>query len=378
MEFQTINTTQLSSYLTKLDDTHGQADGTQDDCLRSQILPVPGGYTLLSAFDDYRFRGESLHNYCLYDYRTMIYKWKHRNGIYFTVDHPQYSTHSQFCRETADTIPCLTGTLLHLAPNSADVKDREKFFSILVGIFIPWHDHIPLNQLTDLWEDHFHLQSPHLSPRILRHISNIELLHKSKEESQFDRMQRQVHQASFQNFDPIRDSDDDQYDPSEESVLLPLAETVADTLTLSLEFIDFYTHEAIDATHQSGFFDAQMSEIIPDTFPILLKVSVTQAFKLLHADDILLSSQPTVTDPPPPVLPTVFVSDLNSMTHEASLIANAFTLNFEQHRAFHLIADQTLHRQGLPNQLLMSIFGEAGIGQDTSNQSCASLVHEAK
>ena len=140
----------------------------------------------------------------------------------------------------------------------------------------------------------------------------------------------------------MRDSNDDQYDPLEESVL-PLAETVTDRLTLSLESIDFYTHEAIDATHQSGFFDAQMSEIIPDTFPILLKVSVTQAFKLLHADDILLSSRPTVTDPLPPVLPTVFVSDLDSMTHEASLIANAFTLNFEQRRAFHLIVDQTQH-----------------------------------
>ena len=63
------------------------------------------------------------------------------------------------------------------------------------------------------------------------------------------------------------------------------------------------------------------------------------------------------------MLPTVFVSDLDSMTHEASLIANAFTLNFEQRRAFHLIADQTLHRQGLPNQLLMGIFGEAGTGK---------------
>src|SRR5438045_3379285 len=99
----------------------------------------------------------------------------------------------------------------------------------------------------------------------------------------------------------MHDSNDDQYDPLEESVL-PLAETVTDTLTLSLESIDFYTHEAIDATYQSRFFDAQMSEIIPDTFPM--------AFKLLQGDDILLSSQPTVSDPPPPVLLTVFVSDL--------------------------------------------------------------------
>src|SRR5204862_4398780 len=173
----------LSSYLIKLHDTHGQADCAEDNHLRSQILPVPGGYTLLSAFDDYKFRGELLHNYCLYDYRKMIYKCKCRNGISFTVDHPQYSTHSQFCREMTEAISCLTGTLLYLAPNSVDVKDREKFFSILVGIFIPWRDNIPLKQPSNSWEDHFHLRSPRLSPRIRRHISNIDLLHKSKEES---------------------------------------------------------------------------------------------------------------------------------------------------------------------------------------------------
>jgi len=175
-----------------------------------------------------------------------------------------------------NTIPCLTGTLFHLTPNTADVKDCQKLFLILVGIFIPWHDNTPFKQPSDSWEDHFHLQSPHLSPRIHRYISNMDLLHKSKEESQFDQMQRQAHQALFQNFDPMHDSDndDEQYenDPSDESVLLPLPETVADAVTLSLRSTDFYTHEAIDATYESRFFNAQMSEIIPDTFPILLKL----------------------------------------------------------------------------------------------------------
>src|SRR5579859_2715235 len=105
------------------------------------------------------------------------------NGISFPVDHPQYSTLSQFCREMTNTIPCLTGTLFHLTPNTADVKDCQKLFLILVGIFIPWHDNTPFKQPSDSWEDHFHLQSPHLSPRIHRYISNMDLLHKSKEES---------------------------------------------------------------------------------------------------------------------------------------------------------------------------------------------------
>jgi len=122
-----------------------------------------------------------------------------------------------------------------------------------------------------------------------------------------------------------------------------LAETLTDALTLSLQLIDFYTHEAIDATHDSGFFNTQMSEIIPDTFPVLPKVGVAHAFKLLNADDALPSSPLHNSDPPPLVLPTVFVSDLNDMRDHASLIADAFTLNVKQRRIFYLIADHALH-----------------------------------
>src|SRR5579859_4150849 len=163
----------------------------------------------------------------------------------------------------------------------------------------------------------------------------------------------------MQNFDDNEDEDNQ----SDESALLPLAETLTDAIALSLQSIDFYTHEAINATHNSRFFNAQISEIIPDTFPILPMVSVAHAFKLLSADDAVPSSPPHNSDPPPLVLPTVFVSDLNDMGDDASSIANAFTLNVEQRRVFYLIADHALHRQDLPNQLLMGVFGEAGTGK---------------
>jgi len=51
------------------------------------------------------------------------------------------------------------------------------------------------------------------------------------------------------------------------------------------------------------------------------------------------------------------------MTHEASSIVDAFTLKVEQRCAFQIIVDHTLHRQGLPNQLLMGVFGEGGTGK---------------
>src|SRR5205814_5498320 len=225
LSFQSINTTQLWLYVTKLQDTYDRINSVVDNRLRSQIISVPGGHTLLSAFDDYRLRGELLANYCLYDYRITIYKRKQRNGIHFSIDHPQHSTHSQFCRETENVTPCLIGTLLHLSANSPDANVREKFFCILIALFIPWYDNMQLKQAGDSWEDHFHNRSPHLSPRIRRYIFNIDLLHKSKEESQFDRMQREAHQPAFMDLDVMQEfeDDDNENDPSYESVLLPSA-----------------------------------------------------------------------------------------------------------------------------------------------------------
>lgn len=139
--------------------------------------------------------------------------------------------------------------------------------------------------------------------------------------------------------------------------------TVGDALILSPQSIDFYTHEAIDASHESGFFNAQMSEIIRDIFPILPKVGVTQVFKLLNNDGVLLSSHSHNGDASPSVLLIILVSYLNSMRDEASLVANAFILNVEQRRAFYLITNRTLHRHGLPDQLWMGVFGEAGKGK---------------
>src|SRR5579859_6968089 len=143
--------------------------------------------------------------------------------------------------EKWDVTPCLIGTLFHLSANSPDPNMHEKFFCILVALFIPWHDHMPLKQAADSWEDHFHSRLSHLSPRIHRYIFNINLLHKSKEESQFDRLQRETRQPTFMNVDVMQnfEDDEDEDDQSDESVLLPLAETLTDALTLSLQSIDF-------------------------------------------------------------------------------------------------------------------------------------------
>jgi hypothetical protein len=367
MTFEIINTTQLWLYVTRIQDAYNRTDNIDHSHLRSQIIPGPRGYTLLSPFDDYRLRGPSLADYCLYDYRVTIYKRKLCGGVQFSVDHPQHGTHSQFCRETANITPCLTGSLFHLSSNSTDANVRQKFFSILVALFIPWYNQIPLKQTAVSWEDHFQAQLPGLSPRIRRYIFNIDLLHKSKEESCFDQMQREARYGgtSMDDFDPMQNSEDeDEGDNSDEGfVPLPLAETIEDALMLSLGSVDFYAHEAIDAGHQSGFFDAQMSAIIPDNFPILPKVAAAHAFKLLNTDQTPLSSLSQHDLLLLEVLPAVFISDLDSLRHDVSLVADAFTLNVEQRRAFHLIAYHTLRWTALPERLLMGVFGEGGTGK---------------
>lgn len=193
-----------------------------------------------------------------------------------------------------------------------------------MALFIPWYDQVPLKRAADSWEDHFQIRSPHLSPRIRRHIFNIDLLHKSKEESRFDRMQREARQGGsgpfMDDFDLTRDSDDD--DDEDSVVLLPLAETVGDAHMLSLESMDFYTHEAIDASHESGCFDAPMSAIVPDAFPILPKVGVAHALRLLDADDVPPASRPHIEPRSPQVPPTVFVSDLDGMRDDAVSVAD--------------------------------------------------------
>ena len=364
MIFENINTSQLWLYVTRLQQAHDQHDVAGNSRLHSQIIDADGGLILLSPFDDYRFRGEALAQYSLYDYRSVIYKRKQKSGLQFSVDHPQHSTHSQLCRQTVGVTPSLTGDLFHLRGNSSDPKVREKFFGILTALFVPWHGDVPLRSATDSWEAHFQAQSPLLSSRICRYIFNVDLLHRSKEESEFDRMQRDARQGPSLGLDPMLDLHDSEYEYQDEddSVLSPLITTVKDSLELGDDSMDFYTHEAIDACHDSGFFDAPMPDIIPDSFPFLRKADVAAAFKSLDDHDDLRSA-PTHSDSFPSILPSVSISDIDGERDGASSIANAFSLNVEQRRAFDLVVYHSLHHSGLPDYLLMGVFGEAGTGK---------------
>ena len=136
----------------------------------------------------------------------------------------------------------------------------------------------------DSWEGHFRAQSALLSSRIRRRIFNLDLLRRSKEESEFDRMQRDARQGLSMGLDPMLDSDEGE-DEDDTPLLTPLVRAVDDALELGDDAMDFYTHEAIDACHESGFFEAPMHDIVPDSFSFLSKAIVASAFKSLDARD---------------------------------------------------------------------------------------------
>jgi putative protein kinase ArgK-like GTPase of G3E family len=61
--------------------------------------------------------------------------------------------------------------------------------------------------------------------------------------------------------------------------------------------------------------------------------------------------------------PFIFLSDESKIETAITLIVHEFMLNNEQALAFRILADQTLRRSRIGDQLLMGIFGEGGAGK---------------
>ena len=110
----------------------------QDRTLDSRVIVSNKSYTIISPFDDYAHRGPHLANFCMYDYRSMIYKSKEKGGITFTSEHPQHKTHRQFVRQDSYAIPNLLGRLLFVSRSSRDSQKREEYYGLVSWIFISW------------------------------------------------------------------------------------------------------------------------------------------------------------------------------------------------------------------------------------------------
>ena len=57
---------------------------------------------------------------------------------------------------------------------------------------MPWSYHHPHSLHGQSWEEFYHTNVDKISPRHLYHINNLDLLHRSKEESQLDMLQQKA------------------------------------------------------------------------------------------------------------------------------------------------------------------------------------------
>jgi hypothetical protein len=250
--YTNINTTHLLKYFkaTHATDIALPSPLPAESEIDSHIIVEDAKYKILNIFDDYRHHRSELSSYCMYDYGSIYYKVKGQHGVPFGDSHPQSGTYSQISRIQPFATPNLIGTLTYLNPHSTEDDTREDFYCIASALFIPWG--VPLATKCDetSWETHFHSVEDQLPGRIRRVIQNIDLLYKSKEESQLDLLQMQSPLDLDQdmiNYDG-RDNPVDTGPP-------PSSEALAAAIRAIHNTSDLYTLEAIDAGYDYGFFD---------------------------------------------------------------------------------------------------------------------------
>src|SRR5436190_3260280 len=204
--YSNVNTTHLLNYIKRVLKRHATV---VDDSPDSEIVAASDGtLSIVSPFDDYAHRGPILNDYCLYDYCSLVYKEKGPRGISFNSKHPQRLSHSQHVRKSYAAVPTLLGKLLFLKKDSDKEEDREDYYCLLSSLLVPWSAENPLAKPQDIsWHQFYDTIYPFLSPRIRRYAANLDLLHKTKEETRLDRLQQQAQAGSTDDIDFI-DFDD--------------------------------------------------------------------------------------------------------------------------------------------------------------------------
>jgi ATP-dependent DNA helicase PIF1 len=211
-------------------------------------------------------------------------------------------------------------------------------------------------------------------PRHLYHIDNLDLLHKSKEESQIDALQ----QKAISDEKPLNHWNDDEmydYDDNIQNEDSEIDENHTDTNvdTIVKEIIDsfsqqsgdWYVQEATAANMDAGYIsshDTVMSNVL-DSFPYcsMSNDEIKRQIDILKTQ-MMISSKETLSSQHLKQ-PTVFLTGQAEIEETLQMVVQQFTLNYEQTCALRIIAEHSLGRSQIGNQLLMGIFGEGGTGK---------------
>lgn len=388
-DFVNVNTTQLRAYFKQhsaITSANGRAgilssdlavneiavDGGEDATIEAEIIPAGTHYKLLHVFDDYKYRGPDFAAYTLYEYVSLYFKSKKLDGIRFSAEHPQYLHCSQVPIRGAPTVPNLIGVFSSLNRRSLESSIRDEFFCILCALFVPWSPSLPTKVKEVTWEEHFVALEPLVSRRIKGYIENVDLLHKSKEESVIDRLQRPSLSDGAYVTEAAMDPDMNDYAGQSPDTQF---EATAAAIRSFQNSIDLYTTEAIDASEEYGYLsspcvdmDRDMDiEVAPAAFiRIRDKASLKMAISASAvARTISPEMQNTLAIPPnlrSTIEPSVSIADVVPSVITQSVLSE-FSLNVEQTRAFRIVTDHALQPLHSVPQLLMGIFGEGGTGK---------------
>jgi len=265
---------------------------------------------------------------------------------------------------------------------------------------VPWSDSRPLNpSTTTSWEDWYLNHAPPSSPRIAQFIRNLELLHKTKDEVGFDRLQR----ASLDGEDDMGSFDQDEEDEDRSNVIdddddddehmkvdtdnsatnlhdseSPSFETIA-SAALDMD-CGFYVQEALDAGCDYKYFDNspdQQSGRGPDGIPdeeeepsvFLSHLSPGRVESILEQ---VAKKSDRKTQQRDEAEPHVYLSWGTRLDTEIQAMVTEFSLNEEQAQAFAIVARQSCWRHQIAAntsvtdcepQLLMGLFGEGETGK---------------
>jgi hypothetical protein len=247
----------------------------EDTGLDSNLVLDQGVFTLVSPLDDYCYRGPALRDYCLYDYASIVYKRKSLGGIPFAPEHPQAKTHSQYLREVSSTnpapVPTLLGRILFVRPDSDDIKVVEEYYGYATAMFSPWSIEDPPNPNQMPWKDWYSDRlSPSPNPRIARLVDHLALLHKSKQEAEFDRLRRAALEGEEDGEEGARADDEmdlDEMDLDEMEAALNDQDADEDdgewddsTLSIAHEIDNrLYTLQGMDSSFDFGYLNRDSS-----------------------------------------------------------------------------------------------------------------------
>jgi len=186
--FKPLHSSHALWYAKKLASQTG--DNETGVTLDANLITNGHGYSMVSHCDDYAYRGDLLSPLTLFDYTSLVYKESAKEGqIRFDPGHPQFHTKKQNIRIGPPCVPTILGRLLFVTQYATDPVKVEDYFCLLSVLFVPWSHNAPHKPCQgQTWQEYYISKSSSISARLLSYIDNLDLLHKSKQESDIDAM----------------------------------------------------------------------------------------------------------------------------------------------------------------------------------------------